>query len=58
MQIREEKLKAIIDWSESNNDIRVVLLTSSLVNPLAPVDKFSDLDIELVFENNGKYICE
>jgi len=58
MQTREEKLKAIIDWSKNNKDIRVVLLTSSLVNPLAPVDEFSDLDIELVFENNDKYISD
>ena len=58
MQLREEKLKAIIEWSENNKDIRAVLLTSSLVSPLAPVDEFSDLDIELVFENNTKYILD
>ncbi len=52
MKVRDEKLKAIIDWSKNNRDIRAVLLTSSLVNPLAPVDDFSDLDIELIFENN------
>lgn len=52
MKVRDEKLKAIIDWSKNNRDIRAVLLTSSLVNPLAPVDDFSDLDIEFVFEDN------
>lgn len=31
-----------------NEDVRVLLLTSSLVNPLALVDEFSDLDIEFV----------
>lgn len=31
------------------------MLTSSLVNPLATVDEFSDLDIEIVFENNVDY---
>src|SRR5690606_18284846 len=36
MKVRDEKLKAIIDWSKNNRDIRAVLLTSSLVNPLAP----------------------
>lgn len=45
-----------MEWSENNKDIRAVLLTSSLVNPLAPVDEFSDLDIELIFENNAGYI--
>ena len=58
MKVRDEKLKSIIDWSENNQDIRAVLLTSSLVNPLAPVDEFSDLDIELVFENNTNYISD
>lgn len=58
MQLREEKLKAIIDWGSNNKDIRAVLLTSSLVNPLAPVDEFSDLDIEFIFENNDKYISD
>lgn len=55
MKAREEKLKQIISWAESNPDIRAVLLTSSLVNPYAPVDDFSDLDIELVFENLKEY---
>lgn len=58
MQKREERLKTIIDWSIKNEDIKAVLLTSSLVNPLAPVDEFSDLDIELIFEDNSKYISE
>lgn len=31
-------------------------MTSSLVNPLAPVDDFSDIDIELVFEDNSSYV--
>lgn len=58
MKSREEKLKSIRDWSERNKDVRAVLLTSSLVNPLAPVDEFSDLDIEIVFEDNTKYISD
>lgn len=55
MKAREEKLKQIVDWGIANPDIRVALLTSSLVNPYAPVDDFSDLDIELVFLNMEKY---
>ncbi|MGH1519941.1 AadS family aminoglycoside 6-adenylyltransferase [Chryseobacterium sp. JK1] len=55
MKVREEKLQHIIRWAESNPDIRAVLLTSSLVNPYAPVDDFSDLDIELVFEHRKAY---
>jgi aminoglycoside 6-adenylyltransferase len=58
MKAREEKLRSIINWSENNEDVRAVLLTSSLVNPLAPVDEFSDLDIELIFENNTQYISD
>ncbi|UKB78864.1 AadS family aminoglycoside 6-adenylyltransferase [Chryseobacterium sp. MEBOG07] len=55
MKVREEKLEQIIHWAENNPDIRAVLLTSSLVNPYAPVDDLSDLDIELVFENRASY---
>lgn len=55
MEAREKKLEQIVDWAEKNTAIRVVLLTSSLVNPYAPVDDFSDLDIELVFENMKEY---
>lgn len=33
------------------------MLTSSLANPLAPVGEWSDLDIELVFDDNAKYIA-
>ncbi|WP_407482344.1 AadS family aminoglycoside 6-adenylyltransferase [Elizabethkingia meningoseptica] len=56
MKIREEKLRNIISWANENAEIRAVLLTSSLVNPLAPVDDFSDLDVELIFEDNSSYI--
>ncbi|WP_336961149.1 AadS family aminoglycoside 6-adenylyltransferase [Chryseobacterium contaminans] len=55
MKVREEKLERIIQWAEDNPDIRAVLLTSSLVNPYAPVDNFSDLDVELVFQNRKAY---
>ncbi len=48
----------ISEWAQKNEDIRAVLLTSSLVNPLAPVDDLSDLDIELVFNDNANYITE
>lgn len=55
MKLRDEKLKQIIQWAEENPDIRAVLLTSSLVNPYAPVDDLSDLDVELVFESRKAY---
>lgn len=58
MKAREEKLEQIIRWAENNPDIRAVLLTSSLVNPYAPVDDFSDLDVELVFENIQEYVVD
>ena len=58
MKVRDEKLEQIIHWAENNPDIRAVLLTSSLVNPYAPVDDFSDLDVELVFENRASYESE
>ncbi len=56
MKARDEKFAAIKAWTRRNDDIRVALLTSSLVNPLAPVDDFSDLDIELVFLDPAPYL--
>lgn len=56
MKSRDDKLQLILNWAESNDDIRALLLTSSLVNPVAPVDEFSDLDIEIVFKENLNYI--
>jgi aminoglycoside 6-adenylyltransferase len=51
MHPRETKLNHIINWAKDDPNIRVVLLTSSLANPNAPRDFFSDLDIELVFND-------
>lgn len=58
MKRRDDKLQLILEWAENNRDVLVVLLTSSLVNPHAPVDEFSDLDIEIVFDNNAGYISD
>lgn len=56
MEIRNQKLQAIKNWIHDNEDIRAALITSSLVNPLAPIDDFSDLDIELVFQETEYYL--
>ena len=56
MEIRNRKLTIIKEWIDENNDIRAALITSSMVNPLAPFDDFSDLDIELVFNNTRYYL--
>ncbi|NLR58255.1 AadS family aminoglycoside 6-adenylyltransferase [Chitinophaga polysaccharea] len=58
MTTRDQKLEEIIGWAKRNRDIRALLLTSSLANPSAPVDEFSDLDIELVFEDNAPYLAD
>lgn len=47
----QQLLTAIINWAQSNDDIRAMLLTSSLVNPVAPVDELSDLDVEFVVKD-------
>jgi len=58
MKLRDDKLNDIINWAKHNNDVRAVLLTSSLVNPYAPVDDFSDLDIEIIFDDNAFYVTD
>jgi aminoglycoside 6-adenylyltransferase len=45
---RDKQLGKVKEWATGNNNIRAMLLTSSLSNPDAPVDVFSDLDIEFV----------
>lgn len=56
MEKRGQKLQDILNWAKENEEVRALLLTSSLVNPLAPVDEFSDLDIEVIFEDNASYV--
>lgn len=39
--------QAVVEWAKDNDNVRVVMLTSSRTNPNAPVDALSDYDIEL-----------
>lgn len=55
---RATQLQQVLDWANNNEAIRVVLLTSSLVNPDAPVDRFSDLDIELVVRDLDHFLSD
>jgi aminoglycoside 6-adenylyltransferase len=49
MEIRGDLklVEKIVDWARADDNIRVVLITSSMVNPFAPIDKLSDYDIVL-----------
>ncbi|MGN6419412.1 MAG: aminoglycoside 6-adenylyltransferase [Pseudobacter sp.] len=53
---RTAQLNQVIQWVEQQPNIRAALLTSSLTNPNAPVDQFSDLDIELVLSNYEEFL--
>lgn len=57
-QNRERKLQQVLYWAATTDAVRVVLLTSSLVNPYAPVDRFSDLDIELVVDDLPLFLAD
>ncbi|AZN43438.1 aminoglycoside 6-adenylyltransferase [Paenibacillus albus] len=48
MRGQEELLSQLLAWTERHSLIRAVIMTSSRVNPNAPVDVLSDYDIELV----------
>ena len=50
------QLNQVIQWVEQQPNIRAALLTSSLTNPNAPVDQFSDLDIDLVLSNYEEFL--
>lgn len=51
-------IKEISDWALKNDEVRVVLLTSSRANPNVVADKFSDYDIELVIRNYDSFIAD
>jgi aminoglycoside 6-adenylyltransferase len=44
-----------IAWASARDDVRAVLLTSSLCNPSAPVDKLSDYDVIFVVNDIHPY---
>lgn len=47
--------KKLIDFSQANDPIRALVLTSSLCNPNAPADILSDFDIEFFFEDPASF---
>ena len=47
MNTTNDMAGAVADWAKDDENIRVVVLTSSRANPQAPVDQLSDYDIEL-----------
>ena len=58
MNNRAAQLQQVLDWARTREEIRVMLLTSSMVNPHAPVDRFSDLDIEFVVTDLSAFLSD
>lgn len=58
MNNRTKQLQQVLDWAHTRDEIRVMLLTSSMVNPHAPVDRFSDLDIEFVVHDLPHFLSD
>jgi aminoglycoside 6-adenylyltransferase len=48
-------LQHVIRWAEARPDVRAVILTSTLTNPNAPTDRFSDYDIILAVDDVKPY---
>jgi len=55
---RSAQLEKTLQWAKDNEQIRAMLLTSSMVNPDAPVDDFSDLDIEWVIADLPAFLAD
>lgn len=51
---RDQVLKEIIQFAKETESIRGLVLQGSLVNPNAPIDRFSDLDPMFVVEDAAK----
>ena len=49
--------RAVSDWAEDNENVRVAILTSTRANPNAPVDALSDYDIELYVEDLQPFLA-
>lgn len=47
MNSTKDMAQVVTDWAKEDENVRVVVLTSSRTNPQAPVDRLSDYDIEL-----------
>ncbi|WP_394352164.1 aminoglycoside 6-adenylyltransferase [Sphingobacterium chungjuense] len=56
MSSREILLDQITLWVKRTPEIRIMLLTSSMVSEIAVPDEFSDLDIELVVSNSKEFL--
>lgn len=62
MRKEETVLNELINWGQTQENIRAVAMTSSRTNPNASVDIFTDYDIELIvtdiqdFNNNDQWI--
>ena len=48
---REDVIRRLVEWAKKQEEIRAMLLTSTLTNPNAPVDIFSDYDVILAVED-------
>jgi len=48
-------IQRIINWASVRPDVRAAILTSSLCNPKAPVDRLSDYDVIFVVEDIHPY---
>ena len=47
----DDVVHGLIQWAESNDPVRAMLLTSTRARPDAPVDRLSDYDVVLVVED-------
>ena len=51
MHTTKDMAKEVSDWAKENENVRVVILTSTRANPHASVDVLSDYDIKLFVED-------
>ncbi|HVI48084.1 MAG TPA: aminoglycoside 6-adenylyltransferase [Chitinophaga sp.] len=58
MKGKQQLLRELISWGQQHNAVRAMLLTSSRANPTAPVDLFTDHDIDLVVEDHTAFLAD
>ena len=47
----------IVAWAQANPSVRAVIMTGSMARPTAPKTRWSDLDIELYFDDPTPYVA-
>ena len=53
---KKQVIRKLVDWGKGKEDIRALILTSSLTNPQTETDEFTDYDVIVVAKDIKPYL--